>query len=90
MNERTRILLNSLVDAGYSASIGKSSTQSRLLRWGEKDDWMGGNKETKFPNLSKEIWFLFEVGRNCGTVFSADIVDSIEIKDSHCIIHLKQ
>jgi len=89
MSETTRKLLNTFVDAGFTASIGKSSLMSALLRWGE-DELDADQKNTIFPRLKSDEWFMFEIGRNCGTVFSADIVDSIEIKDSHCIIHLKQ
>lgn len=90
MNESTRKLLCSLVDQGFTATIGKSAWISAILRWGE-DSF---NKDTKknidhFPGMSKEDWYMFEIGRNCGTVFSADIVESITIKDRHCIIHLK-
>lgn len=90
MSDSTRKLLNFLVDQGFSASIGKSSTRSSLLlRWGQKDDWKGGNTETNFPGLVSDKWFLFEIGRNYGDVFSVNVVDSVEIKDHHCIIHLK-
>lgn len=97
MSESTRQLLCSLVDQGFTASIGKSYTMSALLRWGEestetvvKDEIGNFDVVNKiFPELKSQNWYVFEIGRNCGTVFSADVVDSITIKDRHCIIHLK-
>jgi len=88
MSEKTRKLLNSLVDAGYTASIGKSSTMSALLRFGEDNKVLFKELTNRGERFSP-ICYLFEIGRNCGTVFSASIVDSVEIKDHHCIIHLK-
>lgn len=77
-------LLNNLVDQGYSAEVpGKKGTFSALLRWGEKDDnLIGQNEVSMFPDLPKEKWFIFEIGRNCGTVFSASIVDSVIIHEN--------
>lgn len=99
MSEVTRQLLNLLVDQGFTAQVPGSSAMSSLLRWGEEelitenyDDGSRGFsvKNRIFPRLKKDEWFLFEIGRNLGNIFSADIVESIDIKDRHCIIRFKK
>ncbi len=95
--EDNRKLLNSLVDMGYTAEIPGCFGMSALLRWGEAEttceviDEIGNFKVVNeiFPKLLQQDWYIFEIGRNCGTVFSADCVKSIEISGKHAKIHLK-
>lgn len=39
--------------------------------------------------LSTGGCYVFEVGLNCGTVFSANMVEKIELTETGAIIHLK-
>lgn len=88
MSEVTRKFLCSLVDQGFTAEIKGTFGQSSLLRWGEGDEDEGDN-ECLFEGLKPENWYVFEIGRNLGTIFSANCVESVTIKDRHAIIHLK-
>lgn len=42
------------------------------------------------PWLDKDSCYVFEIGKNCGDVFSASIVESIEMTESGAIIHFKR
>ena len=80
-------LLNFLADKKCTACIRKGNIDggySMLLRYDPliMSDWDYWGK-----HLNK--CYVFEIGRNCGDVFSANLVERIELKDSVAIIHLK-
>lgn len=51
---------------------------------GEDKGWDVAERWVKEGNC-----YVFEIGKNCGTVFSVDSVEGIEIKETGAIIYLK-
>jgi len=86
-NQEILDVLNYLADKGISCTIRKASFgYARLFRY----EHLINSMETegyfhKFP----EKCYVFEIGKNNGDVFSANLVKSIELIDGHADIILK-
>jgi hypothetical protein len=80
-------LLIMLANNETSCSIahnGKESTWATLFRYQPLLD-----AEKEFYTEHPDSCYVFEIGRDCGTVFSERLVDRIEMTSHGGIIHLK-
>lgn len=87
--------LNDLADKGVSATIqGASFGWATLLRYQPLLNQilldMGGDNERLDKFIKDGHCCVFEIGKNCGDVFSANLVERIEITSNGALIKLKR
>lgn len=78
--------LNRLVDIGAICRVDGCGGTSKILRYKPLVQHVNsGNHFVEHP----EACYVFEIGENCGTVFSARCVKEIIMTSSEYIIYLK-
>ena len=86
--------LNDLARRKVSATVKNGSFGwATLMRYQPLIDSVKANwaiyKKTPEDWVESGGCYVFEIGKNCGDVFSANMVKSIEMTESGAIIHLK-
>lgn len=76
--------LNRLVDIGAACRVEGCGGTATILRYQPLI-----NSSPRFFDENPQECYVFEIGLNCGTVFSAKCVKEIRLTSSEYVIYLK-